>query len=169
MTIFLIADNHFGSKEVIETFHRPFRNVGEMNRVMIENWNRVVKQEDLVFVLGDFTWEPTRRYADQLAGNKVFIRGNHDWGVHAGGHDLILEHQEKKFYLVHDPDETPRGWNGWTIHGHHHWMDEYPFIDPKWKTINVACEVVNYTPVSLDWILSLDLEKATQIKTVANI
>ena len=59
---------------------------------------------------------------------------------------------------VHDPKDVPKWWNGWVIHGHHHWMPEYPFIDGKKKNINVACERVNYTPVDLDWIINLNID-----------
>jgi calcineurin-like phosphoesterase family protein len=78
----------------------------------------------------------------------------------------FFSYRKRNFLLVHDPRDVPRWWNGWVIHGHHHWMPEYPFIDGKNKNINVACELVNYTPVSLDKILSLDFERIKKMDTI---
>ena len=44
----------------------------------------------------------------------------------------------------------------------------YPFIDGKRKNINVACEVVDYTPVSIDWLLSLDIDTIIRMETVSS-
>jgi calcineurin-like phosphoesterase family protein len=167
--IFFISDNHFGSPEVIKTFRRPFKDVREMDREMIKRWNSTVSPYDTVFSLGDFTWLPTLSYLDQLNGHKVMVRGNHDWGPDAGGNHLVLHAGMRTFLLIHDPDKVPpRAWRGWVIHGHHHWMPEYPFIDSKWKTINVSCELIDYTPISLDRILALDLENLGRPQTLAD-
>ncbi len=48
---------------------------------IIENWNRVVKPEDVVWVLGDVGMGHLPRFADQLDqlwGRKHLITGNHD-------------------------------------------------------------------------------------------
>ncbi len=36
---------------------RLFKNVEDMNETLIENWNRVVGQDDIVFHWGIFAWE----------------------------------------------------------------------------------------------------------------
>jgi calcineurin-like phosphoesterase family protein len=168
--IFLIADSHFGAKEVIRVFKRPFKTVREMDRVMKENWNRAVGQNDTVISVGDFTWDPERRQKllKELHGNKILIRGNHDCGgPEAGGDGMVLEYRGQMFYIIHNPDHAPGNWKGWVIHGHHHWrMPDYPFIDGRWKTINVACELINYTPVDIDWILSLDIDTIRRMETM---
>ena len=90
--IFLIADSHFGAKEVIRVFKRPFKTVREMDRVMEENWNRAVEQNDTVISAGDFTWDPERRQKllRELHGNKILIRGNHDCGGPEAGADYMV-------------------------------------------------------------------------------
>ena len=45
-------------------------------------------------------------------------------------------------------------------------MPEYPFIDGKKRNINVACELVNYTPVSLDWIVSMNIDKVKRMDSI---
>lgn len=191
MMIYVIADNHFSDyddpKDVIHIFHRAnpdtkerYPNLAAMNADMIRRWNSVVQPEDQVFSIGDFAWtlEEFRKYAPQLNGIKHFIMGNHD----LEGDFTYLQDSEyfdaefpvmtffswkkRDFLLVHDPLDVPRWWKGWVIHGHHHWRPKYPFIDGKNKNINVACELVEYTPVSLEWILSLNLEKIKKMNTI---
>lgn len=77
-----IADLHLGHKNIIAYDPRPFRDVDEMQSVLVENWNSAVKRNDTVYILGDMFWkkEP-REWVDvlsRLKGTKVLIRGNHD-------------------------------------------------------------------------------------------
>lgn len=182
--IFLISDNHFGDydgpKSVIEIFDRKFDNSAQMNAKMMENWNTVVGPYDIVISLGDFAWlsYEMKKYADKLNGIKYFILGNHDfegdrkWLKEVNFQDAIfplmsiITYKNRDFVLVHRPEDVPYWWNGWVIHGHHHTMPEYPFIDGKKRNINVACELVNYTPVSLDWIVSMNIDKVKRMDSI---
>lgn len=183
--VFLISDNHFsdydGPDGIIAKFHRIFSNSVEMNAFMIRNWNRVVNKDDKVFSMGDFAWlkDEMIKYASQLNGVKYFILGNHDfegdrWWLNEENYDnavfplmSVLTYKNRDFLLVHRPEDVPSWWNGWIIHGHHHWMlPKFPFIDGKTRNINVSCELVDYTPVDLDWILSLDLNNIRRMDTV---
>ena len=80
MSTFYIADTHFGHKSVIGLAHRPFSTVEEMNRVLIENWNKKVKNCDTVYVLGDmfFKFQFFEDILKVLKGKKHLIIGNHD-------------------------------------------------------------------------------------------
>ena len=53
-----------------------------MNYKLIENWNKKVPQDGLVFHLGDFAWgggyEGWKKFRDQLNGDIILIEGNHD-------------------------------------------------------------------------------------------
>lgn len=52
-----------------------------MDRILIENWNKVVSKEDEVNLLGDFSWGNatyTKDIIEQLNGDINFITGNHD-------------------------------------------------------------------------------------------
>lgn len=76
-----ISDLHFGHSNVIRFDGRPFSNTDDMEKALIQNWNRVTNPNDTVYILGDFCWgkEPEwKRILPQLKGNKVLIRGNHD-------------------------------------------------------------------------------------------
>lgn len=75
-----ISDLHWAHKNVINYCNRPYSSVEEMNEAIVNNWNAVVKSEDIVYVLGDLCLNP--KWADlfvpQLNGTKILIPGNHD-------------------------------------------------------------------------------------------
>lgn len=79
--IWFTSDTHFGHENIIRFCNRPFDNIEEMNKTLIQNWNAVVKPDDIVFHLGDFAfggsaiWNTT---LDQLNGDIILIQGNHD-------------------------------------------------------------------------------------------
>lgn len=53
---FYISDWHYGHDNIIAFDNRPFKNVDEMNKVLVDNWNSVVTAGDIVYVLGDMFW-----------------------------------------------------------------------------------------------------------------
>lgn len=76
-----IADTHFGHTNVIRHCDRPFRDVIEMEKHLIGEWNARVKNTDRVFVLGDFSfydWYETQAVLRRLNGQKFLVKGNHD-------------------------------------------------------------------------------------------
>lgn len=78
---FYIADMHFGHKNVIRYDNRPFDSIEEMDKAMITLWNETVGDDDVVYILGDFSWykeEKTAFILGCLKGHKVLIKGNHD-------------------------------------------------------------------------------------------
>ena len=54
MNTFIIADTHFNHKNIIDYCNRPFTDADNMNTALIQNWNSVVKSDDIVYHLGDF-------------------------------------------------------------------------------------------------------------------
>ncbi len=53
--VWVTADHHFGHENIIGFCNRPVSDVGEMDKMLIDNWNEVVAPTDLVIHLGDFT------------------------------------------------------------------------------------------------------------------
>jgi calcineurin-like phosphoesterase family protein len=82
---FVIADTHFGHKNILkyEGQSRPFKNIEEHDRELVERWNSVVKDEDKVYHLGDvFFGKKNFELVKALKGKKRLIMGNHDiYGV----------------------------------------------------------------------------------------
>lgn len=84
--IFFTSDLHLSHANVIKYDNRPFKTVEEMDTTLINNWNSVVKDGDLVYVLGDFGFAPLGRIKellDALNGTKYLILGNHDRHQHS--------------------------------------------------------------------------------------
>lgn len=78
---FFTADTHFGHSNIIKFESRPFQDVDEMDGVLIERWNEVVRPQDEIFVLGDFSLyekDKTTEIVHRLNGTKILVMGNHD-------------------------------------------------------------------------------------------
>ena len=155
--ILLIADLHLGHANIIRYGSRPFTfsDPGEMDRVLIANWNAVVSAGTRVYHIGDLrygrTAPPAGEYRKQLRGDITFIAGNHDAPGPGILPSAVIEFKGTRFLLIHDPAMAPATFDGWVIHGHHHNNDlrHYPFIDFDHRRINVSTEVAGYVPVSL--------------------
>lgn len=169
--IYLTSDTHFSHKKIIEYCNRPFENAHIMDRTIIENWNSVVKDGDLVYHLGDFAFAPIKNYIRYLNGEIILIRGNHDRGSYIKNSGLKvyqnydIEYAGLKLKLIHKPifipenDDESLNTDGisndvdidnydWIICGHVH---------EKWKrfqkNFNVGVDVWDFTPVSMETLV----------------
>ncbi len=87
MGTWFTSDLHFGHANIIRYCSRPFADVDEMNRGLIERWNETVAADDLVWVLGDVAMgiiTESLPLVGQLNGDKRLLAGNHDrcWSGH---------------------------------------------------------------------------------------
>lgn len=85
--LFFTADLHFGHENILTYTKRPYPNVDAMNDALVCNWNRVVRPEDSVIVLGDFAMgkrAETVPIGKLLNGWKAIVPGNHDGCWDAG-------------------------------------------------------------------------------------
>ena len=118
---FFVSDNHLGHKSILkfcpntrlgldvvkhidEIFvesnpdykhrHQIVQNyVREMDAKMIQVWNETVLPNDLVYILGDFSFYrsgKTEEILQQLNGSKILIRGNHDHWLDENTKDYFL-------------------------------------------------------------------------------
>jgi calcineurin-like phosphoesterase family protein len=81
MAIWFTSDQHFGHAKIIEYCRRPFATVEEMDAELIRRWNVVVHPDDLVIVVGDFSFrheDETAAILAHLHGEKLLVLGNHD-------------------------------------------------------------------------------------------
>jgi calcineurin-like phosphoesterase family protein len=82
--IWFTSDTHFGHANILRFSKRPFKDVEQMDAMLIKNWNSVVGYQDDVYHLGDFSLtsaERSLRILEQLNGNKHLIKGNHEKSV----------------------------------------------------------------------------------------
>lgn len=79
---YYIADLHFFHASLNDQMdRRGFSDVDEMNKYMISQWNKKVRKQDDVVILGDFSMgkgTETNDILKQLNGVKYLIEGNHD-------------------------------------------------------------------------------------------
>ena len=79
---YYIADPHFFHGALnTKMDRRGFESVEAMNEHMLQQWNRKVRKNDEVVILGDLSWgkaEETNELLEQLNGRLYLIQGNHD-------------------------------------------------------------------------------------------
>ena len=153
--LYVTADLHLGYPNIIRCHNRPFMDVEEMNKVLLEKWNDTVCLDDIVYFLGDLSFEEDVKDEDywlkRLSGNIVFIKGDQESSKNTESLDnVIVEQGGNRFCLVHNPEDAPEDFDGWIIHAHHnsHDLEKHPFIDRERKTINVSTELTDYRPIS---------------------
>ena len=80
--IFFTSDTHFNHEHILKFCNRPFETLESMNETIINNWNKVVPADGLVFHLGDFAWgdyNGWKKIRETLNGEIILIKGNHDF------------------------------------------------------------------------------------------
>ena len=173
--IYFTADTHFCHANIIKSCDRPFKDVKEMNQVLINNWNSRVRDCDEIYILGDFLYRGTGNDANgilgRLKGRKYLITGNHDryledsqfWpGAFEWIKDYhIIQHHGIKIVLFHFPMlswyASHRG--SIQLYGHvHNSGIQHPEFGEKLKmlgprAVNVGVDVHNFSPVSINEIV----------------
>jgi calcineurin-like phosphoesterase family protein len=181
--IWFASDYHFCHANVIKYDGRPFSNVKEMNQVLVDNWNEKVKPNDVVFYLGDLSFE--RKFDDtldlinQLNGKIHFILGNHDDEriirkldrfesvsdyINLSVTDSDNPRKKQSIMMMHYPilswDKAHHG--EWHLHGHCHGSlmnnEEYSWYYKR-KVLDVGCNMTNYTPISYSEIKEIMTKK----------
>jgi calcineurin-like phosphoesterase family protein len=103
---FYTSDTHFGHVSLLSMQPRPFVSIDEHDEHLVEQWNRVVGNTDIVYHLGDFAMGLTeradrvRRLFSRLNGRKRLVVGNHDLDRHGHLHPTLA---------ALDWDEAPQG------------------------------------------------------------
>lgn len=161
--VYFTSDLHFGHKRLAENCRRM--SIEESDKLIINNWNNIIRKRDIVYVLGDFVMEEPKliyQYFPLLEGNIRIIGGNHDdrkcckiyseIGIEVLG---CLEY--KGFICTHIPiHESQIDFFKGNIHGHIHTTEKTNFeinqLGPKYFNVNV--EFNDFKPVHIDYILN---------------
>lgn len=169
--IWIISDTHFGHENIIRYCDRPFKNAKEADEKMIENWNSVVKDGDIVYHLGDVYFGVNGRDAvSKLKGRKRLILGNHDNGKdqflqkhfqkimvwrmfpefglllsHIPLHKQSMERWETSIDANTGRDKEEVAYYLRNVHGHIHDRNS-----PTEDHYNVSVEQINYTPINIE-------------------
>ena len=169
--IYFTSDLHLGHKNIVDLCKRPFADVDAMDAVLIDNWNRKVKKNDIVYLTGDVVWDKKKvaYYMEQLSGKKILVAGNHDstWikreeckkyfeeivlylEVHLNGHPITMCHYPMLEWRS-SREESKRKL-GYLIHGHIHnrIADEYRQLFLQFNALNAGVDVNDFAPVTFD-------------------
>lgn len=148
---FFTADEHYSHKNIIIHCDRPFESAEEMDSVLIENHNSIVKPGDTVIHGGDFCFtskqDIAESYLKQLNGNHIVLRGSHDYWL-KDGHEIWEKKIEDEHVVVchYAMRVWPRShFNSWQLYGHSHGR-----LDPVGKQWDVGVDNNNYHPVSFE-------------------
>lgn len=143
------ADNHFNHANIIEYCGRPWETAALMDEAMMEVWNRYVRPEDCVYVLGDFCWDinydAVMHFQKRLHGQKIFLKGNHDhWYKRDRKYMRHKYIQLIHCWMAHYPLRT---WpNGINLHGHCHGT-----LDTGWSSKpTITSSMANQFDVGVD-------------------
>ena len=118
--IWLTSDLHFFHDRGFIYEPRGFKSIREMNDAIIERYNRLVKPEDDVYILGDLllggpdNLERGLKLIGELNGKLHLVRGNHDtdtrWAAYSTLQNVVeqqnaiyLKHMGYHFFMTHYP------------------------------------------------------------------
>lgn len=167
MNIFLTSDIHFNHVNILKYCNRPFKDVSEMNEVIIRNFNSVVHSTDTVYHLGDFCFgihndlSIVENFIRRLNGNWIFIEGNHDKHLKK----VVQTHKIYEFNYKKTPVTlchfAMKLWN----HSHHGSIHCYghshgTLKEDQYKSMDVGVDTHNYFPWHMDEVMAR-MEKKT--------
>lgn len=159
--IWTTSDTHFSHGNIIKYCQRGFKSIYEMDQALINNWNSLVSPNDLVYHLGDFSFQ-SDRYRKHLNGKIILVCGNHDKRkydylfdevvdlveIKIGEFNCVMEHLpifiDGKYKKGFEPDFTLLDKYDFIISGHVH--EKYIV---NGKNINVGVDVWNFKPIEI--------------------
>lgn len=151
---FIISDLHFFHTNIIKYCDRPFKDIEEMNKVLIDNWNSIVEKDDLIVVVGDFVFGSTDNLeyiTNSLNGRILLVRGNHDrhsvtkyarFGIEVRN-NVLFGHKGVRYLIKHRPVHNHDSFDyEILVHGHTHSIHKYSDVG-----INTSVEALDYKPI----------------------
>jgi calcineurin-like phosphoesterase family protein len=156
---------------MINRFGRPFKSIEQMDETILKRWNDRVKENDIVYVLGDVCWgynsQKIEKTIGKLNGIKHLIYGNHDrlgphklskvWATMQPYLDTTIEN--KQVVMMHYPIADWHGAYRKSIHlyGHCHGNFDLASIAQNLphhnnRCMDVGVDTNNFYPYSWDEI-----------------
>lgn len=153
----LVSDQHLGESEKmfkIRNRQSLFSTVDEQNDYIVSRHNKVVKPDDVVWVVGDVVCKSNPEALPQIGrlnGRKVLFRGNHDVfsaeqyapyfeEIVPEGEGRILEINGLQCWVTHYPSQGREDLFNIVGHVHSPWQFQL-------NMLNVGVDVHHFTPV----------------------
>ena len=172
--IYFTSDLHFGHDRDFIYKVRGFDSIAEHDEALISNWNSIINDDDIVFVLGDIMLKDNDngiKCWKRLKGQKKIIWGNHDSkpkrelllecpNTEEIGCATFWEYNDRRYFLSHYPTLTANFDDAeadkkrvYNICGHTHTSDKFQDLD-KGLIYHVEPECQDNYPVPIDKIIS---------------
>lgn len=126
MRTFVVADTHFGHRNICQYSGRPWSDWVEMDIELIRRWNEAVGPDDIVYHLGDVAMGPEpESYLGYLNGRLHLVVGNHDHRIkkhprwETVSNRAVLDVGGVMLHMRHHPWQ-PTTDDGLFVHGHCH-------------------------------------------------
>lgn len=169
MTVFFTADTHFNHLNVIKYCNRPYDSIEHMNESIIARWNKHVKQDDIVYHLGDFLFgnrDLFPEFWNRLNGQKMLIVGNHDVKVPSyvpRATTLVEKIDGIKVHMSHFPllEWDDMNYGAFHLHGHCH-GSRGKVLNERSLDVGIDGPESNYAPIP--WVKVKKLLGRTPIK-----
>jgi len=157
---YFTADTHFGHRAIISMCARPFSSIEEHDATLVDLWNGVVRPNDEVWHLGDFSYRAgeggAERILRKLNGCIHLVKGNHDrhgvtslpqWASVQDFKEIKLDGQ--RISLFHYGMRTwPAQWHdSIQLYGHSHTR-----LPGNSRSLDVGVDAWNYVPVDIEQI-----------------
>lgn len=73
---------HLGHKNILKLDNRPFSDIDQHDDFLIDEYNKLVDTNDMVYIMGDIAWKQSyenyKSIFNRLKGRKQVLVGNHD-------------------------------------------------------------------------------------------
>jgi calcineurin-like phosphoesterase family protein len=157
--IFFSADHHFGHVNICKYCGRDYDSTYQMDIDMIERWNSVVAPEDIVYYLGDFSFNP-KMFRHRVNGKIHLIQGNHDKNKYLNLFDssqryMTLMVGPYRCFLAHQPinvGDEKYWYQDFRNKAMGHDINLTAHIHQRWvvnkNNINLGVDVWNFKPIS---------------------
>ena len=164
--VFATSDHHFGSYRLSSFFQVCTK---DQELELVAKWNSIVGKKDIVYYNGDFCDAPILdlcHYVEQLNGQIILVRGNHDKFDTAIYKEIFQSVVDEiaipylNIVMHHCPVESPKF--KYEIFGHLHRRDEWKNVN---RLPNKFCSCVqanNGYPVSLANIMQYFKQQTCQ-------
>jgi len=166
--IYFTADLHLGHANIIRHCGRPFADADEMDACLVAAWNKRVRANDTVYIVGDFIFRnarPPEEYLEKLNGKKHLLIGNHDkdWlkkcdtqkYFESVGHYAEISDGQHRMTLCHYPMMSwhKMGSGAYMVHGHIHngrGGAYFPLLQSMPNLLNAGVDINGFQPVNFD-------------------
>lgn len=170
--VFFSSDLHFCHDRNFIWGPRGFKSVYEMNEKIIEEWNKTIKKDDIVYLLGDIFLNSNSlglKLLQKLNGKIHIAIGNHDTenriklfnecpNILDCSYGYRINYKKKTLLLTHYPtivgnfDEDINSRKTINLCGHNHTKDK--FLHWSQGCYHVELDAHNNRPVSLEEIMA---------------